>query len=42
MHYRTVQDIEQGRSEGSVQTMNRLFGVLGLKLGVVRIAPPDA
>jgi DNA-binding XRE family transcriptional regulator len=42
VHYRTVQDIEQGRSEGSVQTMNRLFGVLGLKLGVVRIAPPDA
>jgi DNA-binding XRE family transcriptional regulator len=41
VHYRTVQDIEQGRSEGSVQTMNRLLGVLGLKLGVVRIAPPD-
>ena len=40
VHYRTVQDIEQGRSEGSVQTMNRLFGVLGLKLGVVRAAPP--
>jgi len=34
--YRTLQDIEQGRSEGSVQTMNRVFGVLGLKLGVVR------
>ena len=34
--YRTLQDIEQGRSEGSVQTMNRVFGMLGLKLGVVR------
>lgn len=34
--YRTLQDIEQGRSEGSVQTMNRIFGMLGLKLGVVR------
>ncbi|MGB4061496.1 MAG: transcriptional regulator [Burkholderiaceae bacterium] len=33
---RTLQDIEQGRSEGSVQTMNRVFGMLGLKLGVVR------
>lgn len=34
--YRTMQDIEQERSEGSVQTMNRIFGMLGLKLGVVR------
>jgi DNA-binding XRE family transcriptional regulator len=34
--YRTLQDIEQGRSEGSVQTMNRVLGILGLKLGVVR------
>jgi DNA-binding XRE family transcriptional regulator len=34
--YRTLQDIEQERSEGSVQTMNRIFGALGLKLGVVR------
>lgn len=34
--YRTVQDIEQERSEGTVQTMNRLLGMLGLKLGVVR------
>jgi len=36
--YRTLQDIEQERSDGSVQTMNRLFGMLGLKLGVARIA----
>lgn len=34
--YRTMQDIEQERSEGSVHTMNRIFGMLGLKLGVVR------
>jgi DNA-binding XRE family transcriptional regulator len=36
--YRTMQDIEQGRSEGSVQTMNRIFGMLGLKLSVARVA----
>ena len=29
---RTMQDIEQERSEGTVQTMNRIFGMLGLKL----------
>jgi DNA-binding XRE family transcriptional regulator len=34
---KTIQDIEQGRSEGTVQTMNRILGVLGLKLGVVRV-----
>lgn len=34
--FRTLQDIEQERSEGSVQTMNRILGMLGLKLGVVR------
>jgi DNA-binding XRE family transcriptional regulator len=45
---RTMQDIEQERSEGSVQTMNRIFGMLGLKLGVTRIvresigAPPPS
>lgn len=37
--HRTLQDIEQERSEGSVQTMNRVFGVLGLKLGVARMHP---
>ena len=36
--FRTLQDIEQERSPGSVQTMNRIFGVLGLKLAVARIA----
>jgi len=36
---KTVQDIEQGRSEGTVQTLNRILGVLGLKLGVVRKPP---
>ncbi len=35
--YRTLQDIEQERSEGSVQTMNRILGMLGLKLGVARV-----
>ena len=34
--YRTMQDIEQERSEGSVQTMRRIFGMLGLKLAVAR------
>lgn len=33
---RTLQDIEGERSEGSVRTMNRVFSILGLKLGVVR------
>ncbi|MEB2318033.1 MAG: hypothetical protein OZ935_05110, partial [Pseudomonadota bacterium] len=28
--------------EGSVQTMNRILGVLGLKLGVVRASAPDS
>ena len=37
--YRTLQDIEQNRSSGTVQTMEKLFGILGLKLGVVRAAP---
>ncbi|HEX7646841.1 MAG TPA: transcriptional regulator [Noviherbaspirillum sp.] len=36
--FRTLQDIEGERSEGTVQTMNRIFGVVGLKLGVVRAA----
>jgi len=35
--YRTMQDIEQERSDGSVQTMNRIFGMLGLKLSVARV-----
>jgi DNA-binding XRE family transcriptional regulator len=38
---KTIQDIEQGRSEGTVKTMNRIFGVLGLKLGVVRRPPTE-
>lgn len=37
---RTLQDIEQGRSDGTVQTMNRILGVLDLKLGVVRKQRP--
>jgi DNA-binding XRE family transcriptional regulator len=39
--YRTVQEIEGERSEGTVQTMNRLFGVLGLKIGVVHPSDPN-
>ena len=39
--HRTVQDIEQGRSEGTVQKMNRLLGIVGLKLGVVRRMSED-
>lgn len=34
--FRTMQDIEQERSEGSVQTLNRILATLGLKLGVAR------
>lgn len=34
---RTLQDIEQERSEGSVQTMSKILGLLGLKLSVARI-----
>ena len=33
--FRTVQNIERGRSLGTVQTMDRILGVLGLRLGVV-------
>ena len=32
--FRTLQDLEQGRSTGTVQTLERLLGVLGLRLGV--------
>ncbi len=33
---RTVQEIELGRSTGTVQTMDRIFGIVGLRLGVVQ------
>ena len=36
--FRTMQDIEQERSVGSVQTLNRILATLGLKLSVARIA----
>jgi len=36
--YRTMQDIEQERSDGTVQTMSRIFGMLELKLSVARTA----
>jgi len=38
--YRTMQDIEQERSDGSVQTMSRIFGMLGLKLSVAKSSYP--
>lgn len=40
--FRTLQDIEQHRTEGTVRIINRIIGVLGLRLGVVRgnSAPP--
>lgn len=38
---KTIQDLEQGRSEGTVQTMNRVLGVLGLRLGVVKVSVPS-
>lgn len=34
---RTLLDIEQGRSTGTVQTLNAILGVLGLKLGVIKV-----
>lgn len=37
---KTLLDIEQGRSPGTVQTLNRILGVVGLKLGVVRMERP--
>lgn len=39
---KTVQDIEQGRSKGTVQTMNRILGIVGLKLGVVKQPAADS
>lgn len=36
--YRTLQNIERGQSAGTVQTMNQIFGVVGLRLGVVAAA----
>ncbi|RMX08172.1 XRE family transcriptional regulator [Corticibacter populi] len=38
---KTLLDIEQGRSTGTVQTLNKLLGVLGLQLGVVRKSARD-
>ena len=37
--FRTLQDVEQEVSPGTVKTMNKVLGVLGLKLGVVRARP---
>jgi len=40
--FRTLQDIEGERSEGTVKTMNRIFGVVGLKVGVVRVRKTES
>lgn len=34
--FRAVQNIERGTSLGTVQSLNRILGVLGLRLGVVK------
>lgn len=39
--FRTVQNIERGTSLGSVQTMNRILGVLGLRLAVAAAQGPE-
>lgn len=38
---KTLQNIERGDSLGTVQTMNRVLNVLGLRLGVVRDQASD-
>ncbi len=37
--FRAVQNIERGVSAGTVQTLNRILGVLGLQLGAVKSTP---
>ena len=39
---RTVQDIEQGHSPGTVRTMNQLLAVFGLQLGIRRLRQVEA
>ena len=39
--YRTVQDIESGASLGTVKTMNQIFGIIGLRLGIVSKSATD-
>lgn len=34
--FKTFQNLERGESPGTVQTMNKVLSVLGLRLGVVR------
>ncbi len=34
---KTLHEIEQGRSLGTVQTLNKVLAVMGLKLGVVAL-----
>lgn len=37
--FRTMQDIELGRSQGTVKTLNSVLGVLGLRLGITKNEP---
>lgn len=39
---RTILDLEAGRTLGTVQTLERLLGVVGLRLGVQRIISHEA
>jgi len=39
--FRAVQNIERGISPGTVQTMNSILGVLGLRLGVAAAQGPE-
>lgn len=39
--FRTLQDIEREQSMGTVKTMNKILGVVGLRLGVVAARPSD-
>lgn len=39
--FRTVQNIERGVSLGTVHTMSRILGVLGLRLSVAQDHGPD-
>jgi DNA-binding transcriptional regulator YiaG len=39
---RTLHEIESGRSAGTVQTLDSLLGVVGLRLGAQRVHKGDA
>lgn len=39
---RTILDVEAGRTAGTVLTLERLLGIVGLRLGVQRLAKPES